>query len=227
MFKCLHIWCRHASSSNVIAVMLCAEAIFFHHSHNAIHRLIRTLLSVGQLLQVARRVQPAQNALQHLFCVLLDRSRAAQATRQAQQMQPHDRQHTPRSAPSPIAAKHISPSLQHERDIEAALAVADRATSDTLQPESEMGGPGADAPNLLADVAAEVERYHVAEATTNLAALMINHVLAQVWVLAYATHCHCRQEFCTMACLFSRWSRPVMDLMKYAYEICLSLRCSS
>lgn len=141
-------------------------------------------------------MQPAQAALQDLFCALLDRAHARQCKHQPPRPEV-GREHAPQRSPSQNTTDHfqggLQGSLQHERDIVAALADADPPAVDDLtagaaeagrpdtQPHGSDGNGTADgSPDLLHDEAAEVERHRAAEATTNLAAFMINHALAQV-----------------------------------------------
>lgn len=147
-------------------------------------------------------MQPAHAVLQDLFCALLDRAHAGQSKHQGPRPEV-GREHAPQRSPSQNTIDHfqgslqcnVQGSLQHERDIAAALASADQAAVDDLDAGAAEAGirrpvtqsHGLDgtgttdgSPDLLHDEAAEVERYHVAEATTNLAAVLINHVLSQV-----------------------------------------------
>lgn len=131
---------------------------------------------------MAHRVQPAQAALQRLFGTLLPRSHAAQQKRQAGSVLLH---HGPGAAAiAPFPAGQGTGHLQHDLELAAALANGEDAPDphrDSMAEDAaNPAGPGQDNGCSTGDHSAELEVYWVAEATTNLAAVLINHALQQV-----------------------------------------------
>eukprot|EP00892_Ulva_mutabilis_P008678 jgi/Ulvmu1/6182/UM028_0038.1 len=130
---------------------------------------------------MAHRVQPAQTALHGLFSALLSRAHAAQRRRHVlTHQQSSDVAYTPTA---PFPAGQGTGHLQHDIELAAALAdgedTPDAGRDGPVDRAGKPAGAGKAGGCATDDQATELECYQVAEAATNLAAVLINHTLQQ------------------------------------------------
>ena len=85
----------------------------------------------------------------------------------------------------PFAAGQGTGHLRHDLELAAALANGEQVAVAALGESSDGGGTPPASCHVCGhgatSEAAEMERYHAAEAVTNLAAFLMNHILQQVW----------------------------------------------